>query len=66
LPKQLIYLEDLHVGRRFLSGRYEMDEKRMKEFAAEIRSRFTWTKPPAQKASSKVWQRAVGIPRRLP
>jgi len=36
LPKQLIYLEDLHVGRRFLSGRYEMDEKRMKEFAAEF------------------------------
>jgi acyl dehydratase len=36
VPKPLIYLEDLHVGRRFLSGRYEMDEKRIKEFAAEF------------------------------
>jgi acyl dehydratase len=34
--KSAIYLEDLYVGRRFMSGRYQMDEKRMKEFAAEF------------------------------
>jgi acyl dehydratase len=36
MPKQRIYLEDLTVGQRFASGRYEMDEKRMKEFAGEF------------------------------
>jgi acyl dehydratase len=36
MAKEKLYLEDLHVGRRFTSGRYEMDEKRMKEFAAEF------------------------------
>jgi acyl dehydratase len=36
MPKPRIYLEDLQVGQRFTSGRYEMDEKRMKEFAAEF------------------------------
>src|SRR5271165_4857900 len=30
------YLEDLHVGQRFTSGLYQMDEDRMKEFAAEF------------------------------
>jgi acyl dehydratase len=36
MSKPRIYLEDLSVGQRFTSGRYEMDEKRMKEFAAEF------------------------------
>jgi len=36
MPKPRIYLEDLSIGQRFTSGRYEMDEKRMKEFAAEF------------------------------
>src|SRR5579863_5185484 len=31
-----LYLEDLHVGQRFSSGLYQMDEDRMKEFAAEF------------------------------
>src|SRR6202140_694117 len=31
-----LYLEDLHVGRRFTSGSYLMDEGRMKAFAAEV------------------------------
>jgi acyl dehydratase/ribonuclease HI len=31
-----LYLEDLRVGLRFTSGLYEMDEDRMKEFAAEF------------------------------
>jgi acyl dehydratase len=31
-----LYLEDLHVGQRFTSGTYVMDESRMKEFAAEF------------------------------
>ena len=35
LPK-LLYLDDLHVGRRFTSGTYQMDEDRMKAFAAEF------------------------------
>jgi acyl dehydratase len=36
MQKTLLYLEDLHVGQRFTSGNYEMDAKRMKEFAAEF------------------------------
>jgi acyl dehydratase len=31
-----LYLEDLHVGQRFTSGTYLMDEKRIKAFAAEF------------------------------
>lgn len=31
-----LYLEDLHVGRRFMSGTYVIDEARIKEFAAEF------------------------------
>lgn len=34
-PKPL-YLEDLHVGQRFTSGPYHMDEDRIKAFAAEF------------------------------
>lgn len=34
-PK-LLYLEDLHVGQRFSSGVYRMEEERMKAFAAEF------------------------------
>jgi acyl dehydratase len=31
-----LYLEDLHVGQRFTSGLYHMEEDRMKIFAAEF------------------------------
>ncbi len=31
-----LYLEDLHVGQRFTSGLYHMEEDRMKAFAAEF------------------------------
>jgi acyl dehydratase len=31
-----LYLEDLHVGQRFTSGLYHMEEERMKMFAAEF------------------------------
>jgi len=31
-----LYLEDLHVGQRFSSGLYHMEEDRMKMFAAEF------------------------------
>ncbi len=34
-PK-LLYLDDLHVGQRFTSGTYRMEEERMKAFAAEF------------------------------
>lgn len=33
---QGLYLEDLHVGRRFVSGSHYMDEARIKEFAREF------------------------------
>jgi acyl dehydratase len=36
MPKQTLYLEDLHVGQRFTSALYQMDEERMKAFAAEF------------------------------
>jgi acyl dehydratase len=36
MSKQKLYLEDLQVGQKFTSGQYEMNEKRMKEFAAEF------------------------------
>jgi acyl dehydratase len=31
-----LYLEDLHVGQRFASGVYRVDESRIKSFAAEF------------------------------
>ena len=31
-----VYLEDLHVGQRFTSDSYHMDENRIKAFAAEF------------------------------
>src|SRR5260221_10821390 len=31
-----LYLDDLHVGQRFTSGTYLMEETRIKEFAAEF------------------------------
>ena len=31
-----LYLDDLHVGQRFTSGSYDMDENRIKAFAAEF------------------------------
>jgi acyl dehydratase/ribonuclease HI len=31
-----LYLEDLHVGQKFTSGTYRMDEERIKSFAAEF------------------------------
>ena len=33
---QGLYLEDLHVGQRFVSGTHQMDEARIKEFAREF------------------------------
>src|SRR5947209_6703372 len=33
---QQLYLDDLHVGQRFTSGTYLMEEARIKEFAAEF------------------------------
>jgi acyl dehydratase len=36
VPKPKLYLEDLRVGQRFTTGRYLMEEKRIKEFAAEF------------------------------
>src|SRR6266852_4517343 len=35
-PAKGLYLQDLHVGQRFMSGVYRMDEDRMKKFAAEF------------------------------
>ena len=34
--KGKLYLEDLHVGQKFTSGTYRMDESRIKAFAAEF------------------------------
>ena len=34
--KGQLYLDDLHVGQRFTSGTYLMEETRIKEFAAEF------------------------------
>jgi acyl dehydratase len=36
MPKPKLYLEDIEVGQRFSSGSYQMDEARIKEFAAEF------------------------------
>jgi len=33
---QPLYLEDLYVGQRFTSGTYQIDEERIKSFAAEF------------------------------
>ena len=35
-PAERLYLDDLHVGQRFTSGTYLMEEARIKEFAAEF------------------------------
>jgi acyl dehydratase len=35
-PAKVLYLEDLHVGQKFSSGTYRMDEARIKSFAAEF------------------------------
>jgi acyl dehydratase len=35
-PAQRLYLDDLKVGQRFTTGTYQMDEDRMKTFAAEF------------------------------
>ena len=35
-PAKVLYLEDLHVGQKFTSGTYRMDEARIKSFAAEF------------------------------
>jgi acyl dehydratase/ribonuclease HI len=35
-PAGKLYLEDLHVGQKFTSGTYRMDESRIKAFAAEF------------------------------
>jgi acyl dehydratase/ribonuclease HI len=36
VAKGALHLEDLHVGQKFTSGTYRMDESRIKEFAAEF------------------------------
>jgi acyl dehydratase len=36
MARDKLYLEDLQIGQRFVSGRLQMDEARMKEFAAEF------------------------------
>jgi acyl dehydratase len=36
MSTEKLYLEDLHVGQRFTSGTYLMEESRIKEFAAEF------------------------------
>jgi acyl dehydratase len=36
VASQALYLEDLHIGQRFTSGVYHMDEDRIKAFAAEF------------------------------
>jgi acyl dehydratase len=35
-PTKVLYLEDLHVGQKFTSGTYRMEEDRIKSFAAEF------------------------------
>ena len=35
-PEEPLHLDDLHVGQRFTSGTYVMEEARIKEFAAEF------------------------------
>jgi len=35
-PGSRLYLDDLHVGQRFTTGTYLMEEARIKEFAAEF------------------------------
>ncbi len=35
-PSKGLYLDDLHVGQRFTTGSYRMDEERLKAFAAEF------------------------------
>jgi acyl dehydratase/ribonuclease HI len=35
-PAKVLYLEDLHVGQKFSSGTYRMNEDRIKSFAAEF------------------------------
>lgn len=35
-PQTLLYLDDLYIGQRFISGPYRMDEARMKAFATEF------------------------------
>src|SRR5437660_8512826 len=35
-PGEQLYLDDLHVGQRFTSGTYLMEEARIKQFAAEF------------------------------
>src|SRR5215472_7555848 len=34
--KEFVYLEDLHVGQRFTSGTYRMDEDEIKAFARQF------------------------------
>ena len=34
--KEFLYLEDLHVGQRFLSGTHAIDEEQIKAFAAQF------------------------------
>src|SRR5215813_4164600 len=35
-PKELLYLDDLHVGQRFISGTHLIDEEQIKAFAQQF------------------------------
>jgi hypothetical protein len=58
-----LYLDDLHVGQRFTSDSYQMDENRIKAFASEFDpSRSTLTKQSRKPASLAACPQAVGTP----
>ena len=57
-----LYLEDLHVGQRFTSETYVMEEGEIKQFAAKFDPQpFHLDAAPARRVSSKVLWRADGI-----
>ena len=48
---ELLYLEDLHVGRRFTSGTHGLDERQITSFAGEFDPQAFHTDPQAAKAT---------------
>ena len=59
-----LYLEDLHVGQRFTSDSYHMDENRIKAFAAEFDPQpFHLDEALRKPASLADCPQAVGTPR---
>src|SRR5579864_594045 len=64
---QGLYLEDLRVSQRFVSGTHHMDEQRSRSLPESlIRSLFIWMKPRQKSVSSADWPPADGIRRPLP